>query len=135
MLAEARRNVPGVEFVNANMVNFDLGREFDVVLCLFSSIGYLRTKKAIRETVTNFARHMERGGVLIIEPWIRRSEWKDRTVHLQTFDGDSLKIARLNFGQAEGKFSVLDERYLIAEKGKGIAYIKDRHKMRFFEPE
>lgn len=133
MLAVARKNLPGIRFVHGNMVDFDLGKQFDVVLCLFSSIGYLKTRYAVRKAVANFAKHMKRGGILIIEPWIRKSEWMDKTVHMQRYDSDSLKIARVNFGRMEGAFSVLDERYLIGERGRGISNVKDRQRMRFFE--
>jgi len=133
MLAVARRNAPGIELVAGDMLDFNLGRRFDVVLCLFSSIGYLRTRTEVSRAISNFAKHLKNGGVLIIEPWIRKSEWTDRKVDLQTYASSSLKIARVNIGQAKGEFSLVDERYLIAEQGKGIAYIKDRHKMRFFE--
>jgi ubiquinone/menaquinone biosynthesis C-methylase UbiE len=133
MLAVAKKKVRGVRFVRGNMVDFDLGKQFDVVLCLFSSIGHLRTRAEVEKVVANFSRHMMKGGVLIIEPWIRKSDRSDKTVHLQRYESDSLKIARVNFGRMEGDFSVLDERYLIGEKGKGISYVKDRQKMRFFE--
>jgi len=133
MLAVARRKLRGVEFVRGSMVDFELGRRFDVVLCLFSSIGHLKTRKEVGRAISNFGKHMKKGGVLIIEPWIRKSEWKDKTVHTQAYDSDSLKISRVNFGRAEGDFSILDERYLIAEKGRGIAYVRERVKMRFFE--
>src|SRR5579871_4692488 len=43
MLAIARKNVAGVTFRRADMTRLDLGREFDVIICLFSSIGYLKT--------------------------------------------------------------------------------------------
>ncbi len=135
MLAIAMRNVSGVEFVRGNMVDFDLGKRFDVILCLFSSIGYLMKRGELKKAFSNFTRHLKKGGVLIVEPWLTASVWKDRTVHMQTYDSDSLKIARLNFGRAEGGFSILEERYLIAETGKGITYLGDRHKMRFFEPD
>ena len=135
MLEVARKNVPKVEFIEASMEDFELSREFDVVLCLFSSIGHLRTKRALNRALANFARHTKKGGVLIIEPWIRESAWRDKSVGLQTYDSDSLKIARVIFGRAKGRFTTLDEKYLIAEKGKGIVYIEDRHKMRFFEPD
>jgi SAM-dependent methyltransferase len=133
MLDVARRNVPGGKFVRGNMVDFEMGRKFDVILCLFSSIGHLGTRKEVAMAVANFAHHLEEGGVLIIEPWLRKSDWKDGTVDLQTFDTDSLKIARVNFAQAMGKLTLLDERYLIAEKGKGTTYIRDSHRLRFFE--
>jgi ubiquinone/menaquinone biosynthesis C-methylase UbiE len=43
MREQARRNVREGKFVQGDMVNFNLGRQFDVILCLFSSIGYVRT--------------------------------------------------------------------------------------------
>jgi len=133
MLAVAKSKVRGVEFVRGDMADFDLGRPFDVILCLFSSIGHLRTRNEVSKTVANFAKHMKKGGVLIVEPWIRKSEWKDGRVDMQTYESDSVKIARVNIGRAEEDFSIVDERYLIAEKGGGISYIRDRLKMRFFE--
>ena len=135
MLAVARRKVSGVRFVQGNMTNFNLGRRFDVVLCLFSSMGHLKTRREIRSAMANFARHLEKGGVLIIEPWIRSSQWKDKTVHMQIYDTKPLKIVRLNYGWRKGGFSYLDEWYLIGKKGKGIISYEDRHALRFFEPQ
>ena len=135
MLAVARRKFSGVRFVHGNMTDFDLGRKFDVVLCLFSSMGHLQTKQETRQTLLNFSKHLKKGGVLIIEPWIRSSQWKDKTVHMQIYDTEPLKIIRLNYSTTDGTFSYLDERYLVGRKGKGIEYIEDRHRLRFFEPE
>ncbi len=134
MLSVARKNVPGMKFKRGSMVSFDLGRQFDVVLCLFSSFGYRTTKREIRSAINNFAIHLKSGGLLILEPWIRRSKWRNRLADMQTYDSDSLKIARVNYGRALGKLSILDDRYLIAEKGKGIVYVRDIHRMRFFDP-
>jgi ubiquinone/menaquinone biosynthesis C-methylase UbiE len=39
LLAIARGRLPGVELVEGDMTGFDLGRRFDAVACLFSSIG------------------------------------------------------------------------------------------------
>ena len=117
MLAQSRKNLPGVRFVRGDMLDFNLRTRCDVVLCLFSSMGYLTTAEDVDRTISNFARHMEEGAVLIIEPWLRESVWTDRSVHLQTYADDSLKIARASFVKKAGKFSLLDERYLIAEKG------------------
>jgi len=135
MLAEARKNAPGVEFLRGDMVDFHLQRRFDVVLCLFSSIGHLKTRSQVRKAIFNFAKHMKKGGVLIVEPWIRKSVWREKAVSMQTFDSASLKITRVNFGKAEGAFSIHDEGYLVGEAGKGLAYFRNRLKMRFFEQE
>ena len=135
MLAVARQKVRGIRFVRGNMTDFNLGRKFDVVLCLFSSMGHLQTEPEIQRTMLNFAKHLKEGGVLIIEPWIRSFQWKDSTVHMQIYDTKPLKIIRLNYGWSDEKFSYLDERYLVGKEGNGIEYIEDHHSLRFFEPE
>jgi SAM-dependent methyltransferase len=43
LLAIARERHPELRFHQADMVGFDLGRTFDVVVCLFSAIGYVVT--------------------------------------------------------------------------------------------
>ena len=40
-LAIARAKCSGFAFHRGDMIDFDLGRQFDVVTCLFSSIGYV----------------------------------------------------------------------------------------------
>lgn len=61
MLRQARKNVPSVEFIRGDMETFDLRRRFDVVLCLFSAIGYVRTYPKLARTLQNFARHLRPG--------------------------------------------------------------------------
>lgn len=135
MLEQARRNVNGIEFRHADMEDFDLGREFDVVLCLFSSIGYVRTYPRLARTLRNFARHLRAGGVAIIEPWFSKPDWNDGSVHMHTFESDDLKIVRVGFSGLRGNDSVVDERIVVAEKGKGISYYRDRQVMGLFERE
>lgn len=135
MLEVARKNAPGVEYIRSGMTDLKLGRQFDVVLCLFSSIGYLTTRNELRKAIDNFSAHMKTGAVLIVEPWFEKSEWTKGSVHMRNLDQKSLKIARVGYSTAEGDFSIADERYVIAEKDKGIAHVVDRQKMRFFEPD
>jgi ubiquinone/menaquinone biosynthesis C-methylase UbiE len=134
MLEQARRNVKGAEFIRGDMSNFDLGRRFDVILCLFSAIGYVRTYPRLARTLRNFAKHLKAGGVLIIEPWFTKSNWKAGSVHvLSTQSSDDLKIVRVDYSGIKGDLSVLDERILVAERGKGISYFKDRQLLGLFE--
>ncbi|MBV8803358.1 MAG: class I SAM-dependent methyltransferase, partial [Gammaproteobacteria bacterium] len=69
MLSIARKNITGVQFKLADMTQFDLGKKFDVILCLFSSIAYIKTYKNLNKTIKNFSEHLKKGGVVIIEPW------------------------------------------------------------------
>lgn len=47
MLAVARVRLPDSVFVEADMTDFDLGQEFDAVLYLSSSIGYLTSSEQL----------------------------------------------------------------------------------------
>lgn len=135
MLEDARKNAPGVEFVESDMRRFKLGRQFDVVLCLFSSIGYMRTRGDQEKAISNFAAHMKTGAVLIVEPWFEKADWSSGSVHMRTYETEGLKIARVGFSGVDGEFAVADESYLIAERGKGTIYVQDVQKLRFFEPD
>ena len=134
MLKEARRNVKGARFVHGDMTSFDLERQFDVALCLFSSIGYVRTYPRLARTLRNFAKHLRDGGVVIIEPWFTKAQWKQGSVHmLSRSRSDELKIVRVGYSDVRGDVSVLDERILVAEKDKGISYYKDGQTMGLFD--
>ena len=51
------------------MADFDLPRRFDVIICLFSSIGYAKTLNRLQKTLTNLARHLRPDGIVVIEPF------------------------------------------------------------------
>ncbi len=76
MLAVASQNYPDIPFHQADMVDFDLGKQFDAITCLFSSIGYVKTKKRLETAIQNMTRHLLPGGVLIVEPWFTPEQWK-----------------------------------------------------------
>ena len=69
LLEIARQRNPDVVFHQADMMDFDLGRRCDVVTCLFSSIGYVKTLDNLARAVGCMAYHLVPDGLLIIEPW------------------------------------------------------------------
>src|SRR5216684_1381261 len=73
MLAIAHQRNPGIIFHHADMVDFDLGHLFDVIVCLFSSIGYVKTAARLYQTLQTMHRHLPPGGVVIIDP-VRSTE-------------------------------------------------------------
>src|SRR5688500_9448170 len=50
MLAVARRRCPGIRLHQGTFVHFELRRQFDVVTCLFGSIGYAKTLSNLQKT-------------------------------------------------------------------------------------
>ena len=133
MLAVARERLPGVELREADMANFDLAREFDAVVCLFSSIAYARTRDRLDAAVAAMAGHLAPGGVLILEPWVLPEEWDpDRRLHAVFVDEPDLKVARMSLAPPLGREQVLEFHYLVAAPA-AVEHWVEHHEIGMFE--
>jgi hypothetical protein len=126
-------NNEGIAFEDADMTTMDLGKRFDVITCLFSSIGYVKTHWNLEKTIRNFAKHLKKGGLVLMEPWLTKSVYMPGSPHMETYDGKDIKIARLSVSRARGNLSVIDMHYLIAERDEDVKYFLDRHELGLFE--
>ncbi|MBT7902781.1 class I SAM-dependent methyltransferase [Candidatus Woesearchaeota archaeon] len=133
MLNIAKKKIKNVTFKKADMVNIKLNKKFDVITCLFSSLGYIKTYQNLKKTLLNFSKHLKPGGVVIIEPWYTKSAYLAGSPHMSTYDGKDLKISRLVVSKVKGNISIMDMHYLIAEKNKEVKHFIDRHEMGLFE--
>jgi SAM-dependent methyltransferase len=131
MLAVARARNPEVTLHQGDMVAFDLGKRFDVVTCLFSSIGYALTVERLGRAVACMAAHLVPGGVLIIEPWLTPESWMPGTPHALLVDEPELKIARVNTSKSRGRTSILDLHHLIGTP-EGTEHVVEHHELGLF---
>jgi len=134
MLAVARERLPNVPLHEGDMADFELGKRFDAVVCMFSSIGYVRTEERLRSAVASMARHLEPGGVLVVEPWLSPEAWVDRHVGAVFVDEPELKIARMNVGEREGNLSIFEFEYLVGTPN-GLERFNERHELGLFTVE
>jgi len=131
MLAIARRKHPDVVFHQGDMVQFDLGRQFDAVVCLFSAIAYALTPERLTQAVRTMARHAKPGGVVIAEPFIDPDKWQDGHINADFVNLPDLKVARMNVSSREGNIAVLDFHFMVATPS-GIEHFNERHDLALF---
>jgi SAM-dependent methyltransferase len=131
MLDVARKRFPEIKLHWGNMVDFDLGKQFGAVICLFSSIGYAKTVENLRAAVQTMDRHLLSGGVLIIEPWFTPDAYREGTAHATFVDEPELKIARMCISERKGSLSVMEMHYLLA-MDQQIDHFTDLHEMGLF---
>ena len=133
MLAIARKNFPDIHFKQINMIDFCLNKTFDVIICLFSSIGYIKTYANLDKTIKSFSKHLKKGGIVIIEPWFTKNVYITGLPSMTTYDGEDIKISRLCVCKKRGILSVMDMHYLIAKQNKQVTHFVERHEIAMFE--
>jgi SAM-dependent methyltransferase len=132
MLAIARDRLgDAVPLHLGDMGGFDLGRTFDVVACLFSSIGYARTDEGLRRSVANLARHAGPGGLVIVEPWFTPEAWEPNHVNANFVDDPDLKVARLSLSPELTDPMTLTFHYLVATP-EGVEHFTEDHVVGMF---
>jgi ubiquinone/menaquinone biosynthesis C-methylase UbiE len=132
MLKIARKNVKGVTFKEADMKTLRLKKQFDVIVCLLSSIGYVKTPARLETTIENFSKHLKKGGLVLVEPSHAKSAYVSGEPRMTTYDGREVKIARVNYTNFRQATAVLNMHLLIAERGKDAKYYVDRHELGLF---
>ena len=94
-LERAQQKLPAVEFHQANMLDFDLEQHYDVVTCLFRSIGYANQLTAMRQAIQNMADHLRPGGLLIIEPFFTPEVYQSGYLEANFVDQTDLKVGNM----------------------------------------
>jgi SAM-dependent methyltransferase len=124
----AAERLPGVRLVAADMIELQLGQRFDVVCCLFGSIGYARTRANVIRAIDRMAKHLADDGLLVIEPWLAPDVYRTGVPHLLVVDRPELKVVRANTSAREGDVSILDFHYLVATPA-GVQSFRERHEL------
>jgi len=132
MVEYTRTKVPNAVISQGDMVNFNLNRKFDVVICMFSSIGYVKTIDRLKKTIKNFQLHTNQGGFVLVEPWIFPENVKTGLIHVTNVDQPELKISRMAISHVQGQTSRIEFQYL---KGtpSAIEHFTEIHDLTLFE--
>ncbi len=131
MLSVAKKKYPKIRFHQGDMTDFDLGQKFDVVVCLFSSIGYVKTKSRLRKAIKNMGTHLLPGGVLLIEPWFTPEQWHPGRISTIHVKNPERQVVRMSHSGQKGKMSFTEFQYLIGTP-KGIEHRLEMHELGLF---
>lgn len=119
----------------ADLRDFDLGRSFDAVVCLFSSIGHVADGDELDRAVAALARHVAPGGVLVIEPWLTPDRVRPGGMRtLDSAETDEGVVARAATSREVAGALVVEFGWAVATTG-GVATLEERHHLPLFTRE
>jgi SAM-dependent methyltransferase len=133
MLKRAAAKFPETPFHLGDMTTVDLGRRFDVVTCLFRTISFVETVERFRLAILNMARHLETGGLLLVEPFFTPETYWIGHVKMNVTDQPDCKIAWLYVSEREGDVGVMSNHFLVG-RPTGVEHFEEEHRMGLFRP-
>ena len=131
----AQEKNPDIAYHTADMIDFNLQKKYDVILCLFSSIGYVKSMDNLISTLTCFNHHLHTGGLVILEPWLTPEMWSDGKVHMLNYSDDRVKACRMNRSESVDNISILDFHYVVGTPETGVSYFNEKHELALFTRE
>ena len=113
------------------MADFRLDHAVDVIICLFSAIGYVGTVARLRQTLANFRRHLRPGGLTIVEPWLPPERAAEGAFAPLLVAAEGRSVARLTENRVRDGHSLLTMHYLAQDAG-GVQYLREEHDLALF---
>ena len=127
----ARARLPDVPLHVGDMTDFTLGRRFDVITLLFSSIAYARTRENLSRTFQCFARHLNPGGLVVLEPWFTPETYRTGTITANFVNDPEVKIVWMYTSNRHDRIAVLDIHYMVGTPA-GVDQFTEVHELGLF---
>ncbi len=127
-------------FHQADIRNFTLDAQFDVVVSLFDVFSYLTSNDDLRRTLRAIRNHLRPGGLLMFDCWYGPAVFANRPAQrIKRFENDSYRIVRISEPEFDMHRNVTDVHFelFVEDKTSGaISVLNELHPMRcYFEPE
>ena len=131
LLKLAKIRCPDVLFCEADMLSFDLSRKFDVITCLFCSVAYVKSVDQLSITIGEMEKHLNVGGVLIIEPWLSPQSYWPEHIAFEVSDRPEMKLVRMYSHELHEGRSLFNIHYLIGTS-RGVTHFIEREELGLF---
>jgi len=80
MLRVAKKKVKNATFITADMCNFNLNSQYDVILNLYGSIGQVGSLEQMQRAIECAYNHLKQGGIFILTPWSTKESFNEALV-------------------------------------------------------
>lgn len=135
MLAAARAREPAAAVYQGDMRTFDLGRVFDSVTCMFSSIAYMADQSELDAALARMAHHVVPGGVVVVEPWWFPETFLPGYVAADVGVAGARRVARVSHTVRVDGASRMEAHYLVADPEAGVRHFVITHVNTLFDRE
>jgi len=125
---------PAGRFVVADMSDFQLPTRYDAVLCLFSSIGYLRTLERVTRALACFRDHLALDGVALVEPCFPPGVLEANREFIHSGEAHGVRVSRHSRTEINGTLSRLLFEYEIDDHGE-VRRVSEVHELGLFTTE
>jgi len=134
-LSVARKKNPECRYFQADMRDFHLEKKYDVVMSLFSSIGYVKTQESLEKTLRCFADHLTPSGIIVVEPWLTPDAWNPgKRPFMLTIDEPTFKVCRMNVTETRNGLSYFKWHFLVGKPDE-VKHFTEEHTLGLFSVE
>jgi SAM-dependent methyltransferase len=133
ILKHARAKSDSASYIQSDMESLALSAdEFDVVTCLESSLNYVSRPDLVPDVVSEFARQITPGGVLIlgIAPYDPDQVTAGMEMHdIVTYDGDDVAVSGVQTSRIQDNTLEMEITYVVSEGYGKTETVTDQHKL------
>jgi SAM-dependent methyltransferase len=131
MLEIARERLGQTPLHIGNLTDFDLGKKFDIVTCLFGSIGYTHDFTDLLRALKCMTAHLVPGGLLVVEPWLTPDRFNEGRVVYDSCPEGPVKVARMYVARRRGQLSIFDIDYLVGT-AEGVSHFREHQELALY---